>query len=125
MAFCDYVMGDLERHSEAAVNLFSHDSKQDQDLHSEVDRFYVKPARGSGSDGVCVARGVDGLIEAAHDVFEEVCCRLTSRSALPEPLQMTRTRVWQAVVLFCALAEAVPGIMVAMHLRKRQSPHRP
>lgn len=48
--------------------------KQKQDLHEEIDRFYVKPVRGSGSDGVCVARGVDGLIDAARDVIEEVRC---------------------------------------------------
>jgi len=48
--------------------------KQEQDLHEEIDRFYVKPVRGSGSDGVCVARGVDGLVDAARDVIEEVRC---------------------------------------------------
>ena len=51
-------------------------------MHAEVDRFYVKPARGSAGDGVCIARGVDGIIDAARDVLEEV--RLPARLHRPE-----------------------------------------
>lgn len=45
---------------------------QEQELNAELDRFYVKPARSTGSQGVCLAQGVDGLIDAARDIIEEV-----------------------------------------------------
>jgi hypothetical protein len=47
-------------------------SMQEQELDSLLDRFYVKPARGSGSEAVCLAQGLDGVIEAAQHIFNEV-----------------------------------------------------
>jgi hypothetical protein len=48
---------------------------QEQELDGLLDRFYVKPARGSGSEAVCLAQGLDGVIEAAQYIFVEVGAR--------------------------------------------------
>ena len=45
---------------------------QEQELDSLLDRFYVKPARGTGSEATCLAQGLDGVIEAAQHIFQEV-----------------------------------------------------
>ena len=45
---------------------------QEQELDALLDRFYVKPARGTGSEATCLAQGLDGVIEAAQHIFQEV-----------------------------------------------------
>lgn len=60
------------KHDRTALSWFA-PGLQEQELNAELDRFYVKPARSTGSQGVCLAQGVDGLIDAARDIIQEVC----------------------------------------------------
>lgn len=64
--------------SESATRYWIKDSLtpwlEQQDLNPVNSRLFVKPARGSNSDGVTMARGVDGVLEAAMNLANEEDC---------------------------------------------------
>ena len=43
-----------------------------QELDSETARFFVKPVVGGNSDGVTKARGIEGIVQAAVHLLQQV-----------------------------------------------------